>query len=147
MHELTVFQWVYLFEVTAPVFYRVKRGYLKNEEDKKAFQHFEDMEIPHADMIKNFLITRNRGVFPWPGLFETSASAFSHIVCLFGEKAMYFFEYLFESEAVHVYTKLAKNTKDEEFKKLSLQLLEEEVPHLEFFKSKLGINSSTQTNA
>ncbi len=138
MNELTEFQWVYLFEVTAPVFYRTKRKHLKNEQDKAAFLHFEQSEIPHAPMIKEFLKQRNKGVFPWPGLFEALAAVFSHFIALFGTKAIYYFEYLFENKAVHVYTKLSNNTKDEQFKKINLQLLEEEKPHLDFFMGKLG---------
>ncbi len=140
MNELSEFQWVYIFEVTAPVFYRVKRGHLKKDEDKKAFTHFEESELPHAPEIKAFLARRNKGVFPFPKLIETGAALFSHIVCLFGEKAIYFFEYLFENTAVGVYTKLYNNTTDEEFKQLCLKLRKEEVPHLEFFSKKLSKN-------
>lgn len=138
MNELTEFQWLYIFELTAPVFYRVKRGYLRDEEDKNTFRHFEETEKPHAPMIKKFLKDYNRGVFPWPRLVEVMAAFFSHIVALFGKKSMFFFEYLFENKAVHVYTKLSTNTEDERFRKIILQLLAEEIPHLEFFKKKTG---------
>ena len=138
MRELTTFQWLYIFELTAPVFYRVKRGYLKSEEDKKAFSHFEEMEIPHSPMIREFLKKYDRGVFPFPKIVEVSAAIFSHIICLFGEKAMFYFEYLFEYAAVHVYTRLINNTKDNEFKKINIVLRDEEIPHLQFFQKKLG---------
>jgi len=138
LHELTVYQFLYVFELTAPVFYRVKRGYLKNEEDKETFLHFEEAEKPHSPMIKEFLKQYNRGVFPWPRLVEVGAAIFSHIIALFGEKAIFYFEHHFETKAVNTYTNLANSTKDEKVRQISLQLLDEERPHLEFFKMKLG---------
>jgi rubrerythrin len=138
LNELTVYQLLYIFELTAPVFYRVKRSYLKIEEDKEVFLHFEEVEKPHSPMIKEFLKQYNRGVFPWPRLIEVGAAIFSHIIAFFGEKAIYFFEHHFETKAVNTYTKLANSTKDEKLKQISLQLREEELPHLEFFKKKLG---------
>ena len=136
--ELAVYQFLYVFELTAPVFYRVKRGYLKNESDKAAFLHFEEAEKPHSPVIKEFLKQYNKGVFPWPGLVETVAAAFSHLIARFGEKAMYAFEWHFETKAVNTYTNLANCTDDEKVRQLSIQLRAEEVPHLEFFKQKLG---------
>lgn len=141
MHELTTYQWLYIFELTAPVFYRIKRGYIRDAEEKKVFSHFEEMEIPHAPWIKDFLRKYNKGVFPIPKLIEIGAVCFSHLVCLFGKKAIYYFEYLFEKEAVHVYGKLINNTKDEELKIFSIKLRDEEIPHLEYFKKKLGKTS------
>jgi rubrerythrin len=138
LHELTVYQFLYIFELTAPVFYRVKRSYLKNEEDKETFLHFEEVEKPHSPMIKEFLKQYNKGVFPWPRLVEVGAAIFSHIIALFGEKAIYSFEHHFETKAVNTYTNLANCTKDEELRQFSLQLRDEELPHLEFFKKKLG---------
>ncbi len=141
MDELTEFQWVYLFEVTAPIFYRVKRGHLKSEEDKKAFLHFEESEKPHAPQIKEFLRQQGRRVFPWPQLLEVGAATFSHLVSVFGEKTMYYFEYIFENKAVGVYTRLSNGTKDEKFREITHRLLEEELPHLEFFQNKLNKKS------
>lgn len=138
MSELTILQWVYIFELTAPVFYRVKANYIKDEQVKESFRHFEETELPHSPEIKEFLKQYGKGVFPWPRLIEFLAAAISRVVALFGLKAMYYFEYLFEAEAVHVYGKMAKNTKDPAVKKFALKLLDEELPHLEFFKEKLG---------
>ena len=140
--ELTVYQFLYIFELTAPVFYRVKRGYLKNEEDKRMFLHFEEMEKPHSPVIKEFLRQYNKGVFPWPRLIEAGAAISSHIISWFGERAMYSFEYHFETKAVNTYTNLANSTRDERLRQISIQLREEEVPHLEFFKMKLGKKES-----
>jgi rubrerythrin len=136
--ELTVYQFLYIFELTAPVFYRVKRGYLKNKPDKDTFLHFEKVEKPHSPMIKEFLKQYNKGVFPWPKLIETGAAVFSHFISLFGEKAMYAFEYHFETKAVNTYTNLANSTVDEKLRQISIRLREEEVPHLEFFMKRLG---------
>jgi rubrerythrin len=138
VNELTVYQFLYIFELTAPVFYRVKRGYLKSEEDKETFLHFEEVEKPHSPMIKEFLKHYNRGVFPWPKLIEVGAAIFSNIIALFGEKAMYYFEHHFETKAVNTYTNLANSTEDEKLRQISIQLREEEIPHLEFFKKRLG---------
>lgn len=142
MHELTTLQFLYVLELTAPVFYRVKAKHIKDEAVKDSFHHFEQAELPHSPEIKEFLKQYGKGVFPWPRLIESIAAAFSHVVALFGIKAIYFFEYLFEAEAVHVYRKMANNTRDPMVKKLALKLLDEEIPHLEFFKEKLGKGES-----
>lgn len=141
MKDTTLLKWLYVLELTAPVFYRVKSKFIKDPEEKKIFKHFEENELPHSPMIKDFLRKNNNiGVFPFPDfIIELGAAIFSFLIALFGKKMIYAFEYHFENKAVHVYTKLANNTKDPEIKKFAQQLCEEEVPHLNFFKEKLGI--------
>jgi rubrerythrin len=73
-------------------------------------------------------------------LVETVAAVLSHVIAIWGEKAMWRFGYLVEKKAVYVYTKLSKNTEDEKFRQINLKLREDEIPHLEFFKKKLGLN-------
>ena len=141
MKGTTIFKWLYIFELTAPVFYRMKAKFIKDPEEKKIFKHFEESELPHSPDIKAFLKDKyNMRTFPIPDfLVEWGAAFCSFFIALLGKKAIYYFEYLFEKEAVQAYSNLMKNNPDDpDMQKFAEQLRDDELPHLNYFKEKLG---------
>ncbi len=141
MKGTTILKFLYIFELTAPVFYRVKGKFISDPEEKKMFKHFEDGELPHSPEIKFFLKENyNLNTFPIPDfIFEWGAAVVSFFIAIWGKKAIYYFEYLFENKAVHVYTNLVnKNPADKLLQEFAQKLCDEELVHLNYFKAKLG---------
>jgi rubrerythrin len=141
LKDTTVLKWVYIFELTAPVFYRINRLFIRDKDEKKRFKHFEENELPHSPMIKDFLREHyNMGVYPIPkALIRFVTMLVSFFIGIFGKKAIYYFEYRFEKKAVEAYTNLMNDTDDLKIKELAKQLCDEELPHREYFREKLGI--------
>ena len=141
MKNTTMLKWLYMLELTAPVFYRVNSLFIRDPEEKKKFKHFEESELPHSPMIKEFLRKKyNMGIYPIPKfLIQLVTAIVSFIIGLLGKKAIYYFEYRFEKKACHAYLNLMNNTDDPEFKKFAALLHDEELPHRNYFMGKLDI--------
>ena len=77
-------------------------------------------------------------MFPLPFVFQFGAVIVSTIISLFGLKAIYWFEWHFETKATNTYTTLQKIASTEEVRKFAKQLYDEEMPHLNYFKEQLG---------
>ena len=149
MKKTTLLKWLYIFELTAPVFYRMKSRFIKDSEEKKLFIHFEESELPHSPEIKAFLREQyNMGVFPIPGfLIEWGAAISSFIIALFGKKVIYYFEYLFEKEAVQSYSNLVKNNPDDiPLQEFAGRLRDEEQVHLDYFMERLGMKKKESSS-
>jgi len=141
MKDTTMLKWLYMLELTAPVFYHVNNYFIRDPEEKKMFKHFEESELPHSPMIKDFLRKNyDMPVYPIPPfIIQFGTALISLFIGLFGKKTIYYFEYRFEKKAVHAYTNLMNDTKDPELRKLAEQLRDEELPHREYFKGRLDI--------